>query len=418
MATNPSSQINYNYIIVGGGIYGCLVSWILSKQNKNHKILLLESNRIASGASGGLGQRGVRASGRHISELPLMSIAYKLWPKIMQQLNLNDNHYKQIGGLTLTENINMVKNSDKLSEIASKQNKYGVKTEVITNKHILKSMEPTLSSSVVGAIYCPYDGVGSHDKTTKTVAKYAQNNGVIIKEYCTVKTLEKSGKKWKIITNSNDYYYATNSVFLLCNCGVKTLLKDSLNMEFPQIQEMLPQIVIINGKMFRNKINHLIGHFERTLAMKTVLTSSDKDLMISGGYLGKLNSETGEYEPVRKNVIANIKQAKETFHGLNIDEYDDRNIIAKTDRLESICTADDIPIIDRISIDDDSCDIFYGFGWSGHGWAISPTISELLVKWSETKQCPSLLKPFSFERFNKKKNGSTECVSSCCRSKL
>ena len=118
MATSPSSQMHYNYIIVGGGIYSCLVSWILSKQNKNDKILLLERNTIASGASGGLGQRGVRANGRHIYELPLMSIAYKLWPKIITELNLNDNHYKQIGGLKFTENINMVRNSDKSSKSA------------------------------------------------------------------------------------------------------------------------------------------------------------------------------------------------------------------------------------------------------------------------------------------------------------
>ena len=406
MATNSIST--YNYIIVGGGIYGCLVAWILSKQNiiHNYKILLLEKTTIGSGASGGLGQRGVRANGRHIAELPLMSIAYKLWPKIIKELNLNDNHYKQIGGLKLTENENMVKNSNKLlSDIALKQNKYGVKSQIITDKQILKAMEPTISSSVVGAIYCAFDDIGSHDITTKTVAKCAQNNGVIIKEYCAVKHLRKI-TKWKGITNQGEAYYATNSVFLLCNYGIKTLLKDSLNINFPQIQEMLPQIVIINGKN-TGKINHLIGHFERTLAMKTLSTSChNNDLMVSGGYQGELNNESGKYEPVRQRVIENIKQAKAAFSGLDIDEYDSANIIAKTDRLESICIDDDIPIIDRIISDDNStsCELFYGFGWSGHGWAISPTIAQLLVQWARTKQCPSLLRPFSFARFKKRKD--------------
>ena len=59
-----------DYIIVGGGIYGCTVAWQLAKRGAD--VLLLEANTIASGASGGLGERGVRANGRDLRELPLM----------------------------------------------------------------------------------------------------------------------------------------------------------------------------------------------------------------------------------------------------------------------------------------------------------------------------------------------------------
>ena len=170
----------------------------------------------------------------------------------------------------------------------------------------------------------------------------------------------------------------------------------------------------------------LIGHFERTLALKTVLTGNN-NLIVSGGYLGKFNKVTGKGDPVRKYVIENIKQAKDTFDGLKIDEHnynETRNvdITAKADRLESI-SIDDIPIIDRVVNNeknkDGSCDIFYGVGWSGHGWAISPTIAELLVEWAQTKQCLSLLKPFSSKRFNQRKAKNDDvCADSCCRSKL
>ena len=46
------------YVIVGGGIYGCAVAWELAKRGAD--VLLLEAKSIASGASGGLGEGGAR----------------------------------------------------------------------------------------------------------------------------------------------------------------------------------------------------------------------------------------------------------------------------------------------------------------------------------------------------------------------
>ena len=66
------------FVIVGGGIYGCAVAWELAKRGAD--VLLLEAQSIASGASGGLGERGVRANGRDLRELPLMRLAYDIWP--------------------------------------------------------------------------------------------------------------------------------------------------------------------------------------------------------------------------------------------------------------------------------------------------------------------------------------------------
>ena len=67
-----------DYVIVGGGIHGCAVAWELATRGAD--VLLLEAKSIASGASGGLGERGVRANGRDLRELPLMRLAYDIWP--------------------------------------------------------------------------------------------------------------------------------------------------------------------------------------------------------------------------------------------------------------------------------------------------------------------------------------------------
>ncbi|HXH11738.1 MAG TPA: FAD-dependent oxidoreductase [Alphaproteobacteria bacterium] len=62
-----------DFVIVGGRVYGAGVAWELAKRGA--EVLLLEAQQIASGASGGLGQRGVRANGRDLRELALMRLA-------------------------------------------------------------------------------------------------------------------------------------------------------------------------------------------------------------------------------------------------------------------------------------------------------------------------------------------------------
>jgi len=73
-----------DFVIVGGGVYGAGVAWELARRGAD--VLLLEAQQIACGASGGLGKRGVRANGRDLRELPLMRLAYDLWPTLAEDI--------------------------------------------------------------------------------------------------------------------------------------------------------------------------------------------------------------------------------------------------------------------------------------------------------------------------------------------
>ena len=89
-----------DFVIVGGGVYGCGVAWELAKRGA--EVLLLEAKTIASGASGGLGKRGVRANGRDVSELPLMRLAYERWPTLHEEIGA-ETGYVRSGHLLLIE---------------------------------------------------------------------------------------------------------------------------------------------------------------------------------------------------------------------------------------------------------------------------------------------------------------------------
>lgn len=77
------SVMRYDYV-VGGGIYGAGTAWELAAQGA--EVGLFEAETIAIGASGGLGKRGIRANGRDSQELPLMELAYDLWPDLSDEI--------------------------------------------------------------------------------------------------------------------------------------------------------------------------------------------------------------------------------------------------------------------------------------------------------------------------------------------
>ena len=179
------------------------------------------------------------------------------------------------------------------------------------------------------------------------------------------------------------------------------------------------------------RIKHLIGHFQRTLAMKhlTCMDSendnNNKDnLMISRGYLGKImtkerNTKDGSFtidytsELVEENVENNINDAKSVFPGIDWENY--KLKYAFVDRFGSWCI-DDIPVIDEIILQnkkdgDNGCQIVFATGWTGHGWAISPAVSQLLVQWIQDGTKPQLLAPFNMNRFRSRKGKSDRKMS-------
>ena len=68
---------------------------------------------------------------------------------------------------------------------------------------------------------------------------------------------------------------------------------------------------------------------------------------------------------------------------------------AAADRLETE-SIDHIPIVDRVP---DVTNALFATGWSGHGWAIAPAVTELLADWAQSGYRPVQLRSFAYKRF-------------------
>jgi sarcosine oxidase subunit beta len=369
-----------DFVIIGGGVYGAGVAWELAKRGA--EVLVLEAGDIASGASGGLGKRGVRANGRDGREMPLMRAAYELWPDLHEQLGAPTGYER--GG-----NLHLIERDRDMAGAAAQawvQEQQGISTTLL-DADTVREMEPAISPRILGALYCPNDGVADHTATTRALAKAAQRHGAVIREHTQVIALERSGDRIAaVLTAEEERIEVGRTVVLLANTFVPEVLQTQFGITLP-VWTVWPQIVLTEP-VDPMPVHYLIGHASRLLAMKS---TPDGRVMISGGWRGRLNPTTGRGEPQPDQVRGNVAEAVAVYpslEGVAVAE-------AKTDRREST-TLDGIPIIDRIPRVHNAV---FATGWSGHGWAIAPAVCQLLAAWVYSDDDSPLLHPFRYGRF-------------------
>jgi len=375
-----------DYVIVGGGVYGSGTARELARRGAD--VTLLEADEIASGASGGPGKRGVRANGRDPRELPLMEIAYDLWPELASEID-HETGYERTGHLLLYEQDTGGGVAGGFVGASARQwlqTQKGVETERLEKERI-HEMEPHLSDDVIGALYCPNDGTADHTETTRGLAKAAEREGADVHEHSPVVGLEMDGSSVEgVVTEGNERFEADERVIMLSNVHTARLVEEQFDMTVP-VWSIYPQ-VINTEPLDEVPVKHLIGHDSRTLALKEV--SGDR-VMISGGWRGRWNQETERWETDPEQVEANVREAVATYpalEGLTIEEAD-------AGREEGSCV-DHVPIIGGLPGVEG---LVIGTGWTGHGFAISLAVNRLLADWMLDGQKPDLLEPFSYERF-------------------
>ena len=373
-----------DYVIVGGGIYGCTVAWELAKAGED--ALLLEAKSIASGASGGLGERGVRANGRDLRELPLMRLAYDIWPDLHEQI-AGFTGYRRLGHLLLIE-----REVDLAGAAAQvwMQNQQGIESRLLDAGQ-LRQLEPHISENVTAAIYCPKDGVADHTATTRSMANAARQSGARIIENAPVTGLTRQGDtvvRIRATINGEDTEIEVGKqVILLSNAHAAGFVPDNLGIELP-IWRMWPQVMALAADI-PPPMTHLIGHAHRTLAIKPL---PDGRVMVSGGWRGRWNESTGQGEPIAEQVEGNRLEVVAVYPALADLPVDE----VYTDRAEMI-SVDGIPIIDYLP---GAENMLVGVGWSGHGWAISPAVGKLMAQWVLSGERPRVLGAFAYERFS------------------
>ena len=165
--------MNYDVLIIGGGITGACIARELSKTKA--KICIVDKeNDISCGSS--KANSGIIHAGYDPIPGTLMAKlnirGTELYPSLAQKLHFE---YKNIGSLVLAFDE---KGLAVLQELLDRGQKNGVPDLRILYKSELPQIEPNIGSKVIAALYAPSAGIASPYQATWAFAESAVINGV------------------------------------------------------------------------------------------------------------------------------------------------------------------------------------------------------------------------------------------------
>jgi sarcosine oxidase subunit beta len=362
-----------DFVIIGGGVHGAGLAWRLAERGAD--VLLVEKNTVASGASGGRGKRGVRANMRVEAELPLSALAMEMWPELESVLGAPTG-YERTGMLHLFETA---AERESMVAQAALQNRFGIPTRVINQDELL-ALEPNLAPIIIGALYGENDGVADHTSTTYALARAARRLGARVRQSVTATGFRVAGGRVAAVVTDQGEVEVRRDVAILANAGTLPLV-GQLGAAFSTF-DVWPQ-GLITEPLDPMPVKRLVAHIPRRLNTKPL---PDGRLMITGGWLGELDPNTGCGVATPRNIQGNVESAVAVYPslaGVTIEE-------AFAERADSVGPSG-LPVIDRL-ID---LNVVIGAGWTGTGFAIAPAVSRLLTSWLLDGVKPLELAPFS-----------------------
>lgn len=378
---------NFDFVIVGGGIYGASLAHDLSHAGKS--VLLLEAGEIAGGASGGPGERGVRANGRDIRELPIVSVSLERWRQFQETLE-GGVGYRRVGGLTIIDKPYGQREHEirgVMEARAAVQTALCNPTQFLSRDETL-AKEPELAPGILGALWCPNDGVGDHTFATQQFARQAENLGAVVRRGVRVaEILHRNNAATGVKLADGEVVPVTGQLILTANAGTKALLSPVLRKdELTPVFNLMPQMMYVTNPEKR-KVNHLLGHMHRRLAIKQL---PDGTIMLSGG-VSVTHDVEGRMEGSLSATAINLNDAIQTMPFIDRSKF----VSVDASRADTVAV-DNIPIVDRPA---NLTNTIYGYAWSGHGFAISLGFTHYIAQWALTGEKPVELDPFTVRRF-------------------
>jgi sarcosine oxidase subunit beta len=367
--------VKHDVLIIGGGLMGFSTALQLALRGTRCIVLDKDSpGRHASGVNAG----GLRQLNRHPAEIPLSVAAAAMWHDIEALVDTDcDTHFP--GQIRVAENS---ADLQVLEKRAAMVRALGYEHEEIIGRKELYQLVPALAPHCKGALICRNDGYGRPYHALHAFRRKARSLGVDIRAATRVDALERSAGEWQVSTPNGEFRAP-----LLVNCAgawagrLAAVVGDTAPVKpgapMLMITERLPRFV-----------GPVIGSASRKLSFKQMQNGT---VLIGGAHMAELDIAQ------QRTVMnwAKLAVSARTVMAL-FPQLEHTRIVRTWAGIEAFMP-DNLPVIGRSSA---SPQAWHAFGFSAHGFQLSPVIGKIMSQLILDGQTDLPIEPFSIERFH------------------
>ncbi|HEX5501719.1 MAG TPA: FAD-binding oxidoreductase [Thermomicrobiales bacterium] len=342
-------------VVIGGGVIGTSIAYHLAAAGA--AVTLLERRAIAAGASGA-SAGGVRQQGRDLREMPLAIRSIAKWATLEDELEC-DLDYRRQGHLTLIERAGQL---PALAASVAEQRAAGLALDLVTGDD-LRALAPAVSSHVYGGSYTAADGHANPMLTALGFAEAAKRRGAVVRTGVGVTGLAVAGGRVTgVETNAGPL---AADVTVLAAGAWSAGLARAVGLALPLEPMGLQMLVTAPAP---HCLDQVVGCVGRPLSLKQLPSGG---FLIGGGWPGDVLLDRDVALPRAESVAGSAAVARDIVPRAGAVALE-RAWVGIEAR-----AADDVPILGPV---DGLAGLVVAAGFSGHGFALSPIVGQLIAE--------------------------------------
>lgn len=287
--------MDYDVLILGGGIIGCAVAYELSKYSLN--IALIEKDYDVADDIAVINSSviydGIESNDNLVTKLQVMGNS--MYDEITSKFNVP---FKRCGSLIIATTE---EEEEKLNNIYSDALQKGIEEILLLNSDEVYKLEPNLKVNVRKAIYSAHMGVAAPYDLALAYAEVAFDNGVNFKLEEEAIKIEKLTSGFRVETNKNKF---------TCKLVINTIRGNNYNLfeleRETQEQETVYLKYFLLEKSFKAKFSSIIfsvcNNDEKVYTLKTIQGNT---------IVGMTTKENIDYNETLKRISSLVGEIKD-----------------------------------------------------------------------------------------------------------
>ena len=316
--------MDYDVLVLGGGIIGCAAAYELSKYNLNIAVIEKEYD-IADDIS--FVNTAIVYDGSETSNNVMSGLEY-IGNILLEDLCSRFNvPFKRIGALRVVNDENGVL---KLKEMYDRTVKRGIDGICLINGDEVKKIEPNINTDIKKGLYSKNVAIVAPYDLAISYAEVASENGVNFRLEEEVLNIEKINKGFRVVTNRNKFTckVVINTIADEIYINEKGVVKEK-NSEAEEDSFKNMSYILVDSK-YKNKLNNVVT---QTFDKDTFVVSTP---VINGGSLiGVKSIEKTSLEDNLSYVGVMLKDLnKSIINNLFRESYDKDSIVVDDSEID------------------------------------------------------------------------------------